>query len=609
MYQKRLKTLFLLFSGAFLLLVARLAHLQLIQGEDLRAASLDQVEKLIELPSRRGNILDRNGRLLASSDPTTFDAAIQLDAYNRLDKKEASEALNQLAAYFQIDRSEIERSIFRINQAVEQMRSTEKNAYGRNLVAQREARTPQPVIRDLAFSQAAPLEVEASRFKFMRISPSYARKYPFGAAGAHVVGYMWQINAEQFKRYRDTYDDSPYKSYHITEAIGASGVESLANARLRGERGLRFVLTDNRNLAREVLWEKPPQAGSDVQLTLDIQWQAAAEEELARVGARAAMVVMNADTGELLVAASVPLFNPALIRKEYAKLAANPDKPLVNRAIVGLYPAGSVFKVVLALAALEDRFLADDTSKTYVCHHTFKLGNATFACTGTHGEVDLFDAIKRSCNIFFFHLGLDLGPGSIATWADKLGLGRETGLSLGYPVRGYLPSPSTDRPWSKGDTVNLSIGQGKLMVTPLQVARMMAVFGNGGYLVRPRIIATDTPSRERVSSAASLDRNIAIISRAMRAVVAETGGTAHKNANSTLVTLIGKTGTAQAGEDRRHGWFAGLQLDGSARYAFAVIVEDLTEGVHGGDSAALVARKFFEKVRGGAAQVVGQVEQ
>ena len=601
MYKKRLKRLFCFFLAAFLTLAARLTHLQLVRGPELRAHSLAQVEKLVEIPSRRGNILDRKGRLLATSEPTTFNAAIILDKYNRMQEADAQRAIREICGHLGIDEAELHRRILRINRAIEEMRTSEKNAYGRLLVARRESLTPHPIIRNLPLRKVAPLEIESSRFEFMTIVPSYSRKYPFGEAGGHVLGYMWEIYAKQFTRYRHSYDGTPYKSYHISEQIGRSGAESFANARLRGERGARLVLMDNRNRTRGVLWEKPPVPGKDVRMTIDIAWQAAAAAALQRVGRRGAMVVMDIHDGEILVSVSIPRFDPATVRSDYARLIANDDKPLINRATNGLYPLGSVFKIVDALAALEEGALAIEAGKTYDCYHRFELGDTVFGCTGFHGEIGLREALKRSCNIFFYKLALEMGPMPLARWAGRLGLGQDAGLRMVRPAPGYIPSPANERLWRKGDTVNLSIGQGKVLATPLQVARMMAVFGNGGHLVRPRLFVTDPPASKRMEGSDRLARHIAVINDAMRAVVTERKGTAHNTASSDRVTLIGKTGTAQAPRGKHHGWFAGLELDadGRARTAFAAIIEDIPEGTHAGDTAALAVRRFYEAVADG----------
>jgi len=601
MFKRRLKRLLAVFGAMFLILTGRLFYLQIIDGWNQRAKSLRQVEKVRETPSRRGSILDRRGRPLATSESHTFDVAIILKKYNSLDAEEAAERLERAAELYGLDRLELENRIMTIDRAVEKLRGRQKDRYGRLLVAWREENKSHPIIRDLPLAKAAIVEVEASRFGFLVVKPNYRRKYPQAEVACHIVGYMRQISAEEFKRYSQEYDGSEFKAYQRTEMIGCRGIEGVANKRLRGERGVRFIISDYMNRTQDVIWEKAPTPGRDVQLTLDGRWQKIAEEELEAMGERGAMVIMEPNDGAVLVAASVPRYDPATVRRDYRRLASDPNRPLFNRAMYGLYPMGSVFKVVVALAGLETGALTEE--KTYFCGHEFKIGKTAFGCLGYHGEIGVRRALKVSCNIFFYKLALDCGPLPIAAWAKKLGLGRPTGCALGGNTHGRVPSPATERPWFKGDTLNLAIGQGKLTATPLQVARMMAVFANGGFLVKPRILARTRPIRERIDGSPQFERHVQLIREAMRAVVAEHRGTAHRSADSTLVALAGKTGTAQVpkrnNKDNKHGWFAGYTLDeaGRPKYAFAVVVEDINPEAHGGDSAGAVAKKVFERIK------------
>jgi len=597
MFKRRLKRLLALLGAIFLILTARLFHLQLIRGWMYRADSLSQVEKIKEIPSRRGAILDRNGEVLATSESRTFDVAIIPKKFNKLTPEESATALKSLASLYNLNRHDLETRIMAIDRTVEKLRNEQKDAYGRKLVAWREEKIPHSLIRGLPLARAAAVEVDANRFGFLVIKPNYQRKSPFGETGCHIVGYLWPITKEKFMAYRNKYDGSEFKAYHATEFIGRSGIEVRANNRLRGERGVRFVIVDYRNRTQDVLWEKPPVPGKNVQLTLDVRWQGIAEEELARMGRKGAMVIMDPYDGSVIAAASIPRFKPATVRKYYKRLSKDPDLPLINRALYGLYPMGSVFKVVVALAGLEEKVATPN--KTYVCDHKFKLGRRTFGCLGYHGYLDLHNAIRVSCNIFFYKLALDIKPAPIAMWANSLGLGRPGECELGGDVKGFIPSPSNQSGWSGGDTVNLSIGQGRVLASPLQVARMMAAFANGGFLVTPRILEHTPVKKVYLKGSPQLNSHVLSICKSMRAVVTE--GTARK-AGSSVVRLAGKTGTAQAplpdNARRKHGWFAGFSLgkSGKPAYSFAVIIEQISSEAHGGDTAGVVARKVFERI-------------
>ncbi|MBP7217266.1 MAG: penicillin-binding protein 2, partial [Candidatus Omnitrophica bacterium] len=320
-------------------------------------------------------------------------------------------------------------------------------------------------------------------------------------------------------------------------------------------------------------------------------------------GHKGAVIIMDALTGEILVLASNPSFDPAaFIAKSnvYLQTVMNDrDAPMMNRAITGLYPPGSVFKLLIAQAALEANKI--NLSTTYTCPGYLKVGKQKFACWSTHHEQALLEAIAHSCNVFFYHTGLLIGPQQIYEYAVRFGFGRPVGVDLPYEAAGLVPNPFWKkihqlRNWLDGDTANFSIGQGELLVTPLQVVRMMAVFANKGYLVTPHIVKA-IDGKEVSFAKAKRQRlplhedALAQVNEGARRVVSLASGTA-SNLKLLPIAMAGKTGTAQAPPGLSHGWFAGFFPYDKPRYVLCVFVERGSAGY----VASFLAKDMMEKM-------------
>jgi penicillin-binding protein 2 len=312
---------------------------------------------------------------------------------------------------------------------------------------------------------------------------------------------------------------------------------------------------------------------------------------------------MNPYSGEIIALASSPNFNPALFIKQdpaAGRILNNPDAPLVNRAISGLYPAGSMFKLVVATAALETNKI--NLATTFVCTGSTQVGREDFACWDTHGPQNVMQAIPHSCNVFFYKTGLLVGPQLIYDYALKLGLARPTAIDLPYEAGGFIPSPLWKRinkfkNWFNGDTANLAIGQGDVLVTPLQIARLMAVFANRGSLVTPYIV--EAIDGQDISLYKSKSVRLAIkqttldsIRQALRNVVADSGGTGNILSNLPF-TVAGKTGSAQSGRGQQaHGWFAGFFPYKNPKFVICTFLE------HGGSGymSCVVTKQILEEM-------------
>jgi penicillin-binding protein 2 len=359
----------------------------------------------------------------------------------------------------------------------------------------------------------------------------------------------------------------------------------------------------------EDLADQSPRPGHDVVITLDMRIQRLADE-LARP-APAAIVVIDPRNGDVLAMASSPTFNPndfvpSIPAGRWQALLADPGKPLVNKAILGEYPPGSTFKPVVAIAALENKLASAQTS--YECPGYLDLGRTRFRCwtQGRHGLLNMRQAIEHSCNVYFFRLGMQIGEKYIEHMASAIGLGRPTGISLDPEAAGLVPNEAWMRRqfghgWRMGDTCNLSIGQGALLVTPLQMAMLASVLANGGHVYRPRLVsavrAADGRLVERFAPEMVNELNWSpahadVVRGGMRDVIMSPHGTG-KLAAIPTVAFAGKTGTAEfgrKGEGRKHAWMIAFAPYEQPRYAVAVMVE---EGVSGGVTAAPIMKRLL----------------
>jgi len=357
---------------------------------------------------------------------------------------------------------------------------------------------------------------------------------------------------------------------------------------------------DSYGRLRRILGFKKPINGKDITLTIDLRVQKIVEEVLKDYSG--AVVIIQPHTGEIIALASSPNFSPFEISNPSVlkDLLSDPTSPLVNRAISGLYSPGSVFKVVVADSALENKRIDEKT--TFFCDGSLKIGNRQFGCWEKHGNQNLFWAIVHSCDIFFYKVGLSLGADKINEYALKFGLGKLTHIDLPEEKAGFVPHTllrklEKRQAWFDGDTANFAIGQGELLTTPLQIVRMISVFANGGKLVRPYIVKAiagkDISLKQRkILSLGIPEKFLKIINRAMEAVVKDPEGTAHLLYIPDL-SIAGKTGTAQVSKKQPHAWFAGFFPVENPSYSICVILE------HAGSStnACLVTKKIIERMK------------
>ena len=388
--------------------------------------------------------------------------------------------------------------------------------------------------------------------------------------------------------------------------MGQDGLERVYDGYLRGEDGGQQVRISNQGQRIGVIGYRKPIPGDDLILTIDKKMQEVAWDSLR--GRPGAIVALDPRTGKVLALVSSPAFDPNLFvprisKKKWFSLKENPLHPLINRAIQGQYAPGSIFKVITTLAALEKGLISRD--ERFSCSGTFPFKDREFRCWRRegHGELNLKEAIIHSCDIFFYQLGLRVGVDNLVELSQKFGLDQPTRIGLSHEEKGFLPTKrwrksSLGRGWYKGDTVNLSIGQGYLLVTPLQMASLMNAIANGGRLYEPQLV------KEIISSEGEtiwrmtprLIRNINLESETIEFLRESLFGVVNElgtgwRAKIEGVGVAGKTGTAEnpLGED--HAWFIGFAPREKPEIALAVLIE---HGGMGGEVAAPVAKKIIE---------------
>jgi penicillin-binding protein 2 len=440
------------------------------------------------------------------------------------------------------------------------------------------------------------------------------RRYPNGELAPHVVGDLPRLSPEMWESLAErgcTWTmGEPFsqigRRYKMDDRIGASGVEKACEKLLRGARG--YVL--NRLVFGVLSVQKessatPPEPGHDVYLALREDFQRAANSALERAAQDEALgfksgslIIVDVRDGSVLAAATYPGYDLATFRDEFDRLSAEPRRPFLFRPLQAALPTGSVYKVITAIAALEEGAITPSTTRTCEGREVFRAGRSakTFHCTGRHGTIPLLTAIEKSCNIYFYHTGLAAGGEALARWGRGFGLGRPTGVDLPYENAGQLPTPRHTY-----GILNLSIGQGDLLCTPLQVACAMAAIANGGRLYRPHFLhhargAGGEVVREFEPEFARVPVSVATLSVVREGMrLAVESGTARR-AGLDVFGAAGKTGTAELGSGQpNHAWFAGYAPFDDPRIAFAVVNERVPGG-HGGSHAAPIVAFALEDI-------------
>ncbi len=559
--------------GLFFILAIRLWQLQILQGDVYRKLSEENRLRIVRAAAARGILYDRNGIPLVKNTPYYF---VSMNAQNlrKLD-------IPALAGLLMMDAGSL----------TERMSArTQQNIY-----------EPIRLKEGLSFKEIARIEARRSDFPGLSVDVDVSRDYLFGSTGAHVIGYLGKPNEHQYAS--PDFRDIPPNAF-----IGQWGAERLYDKKLRGSSGERVIEVDALGRELRLLSEKPPVRGEDVKLSMDINLQREAENSFGdKTGA---LVAIKPDTGEILALVSQPSFDPNLFAhgikpKQWEEINQNKKLPMLNRTLQSQYPPGSTFKIVTAIAALQEG--AVDTGTKVDCEGAITYGKWRFGCwqKSGHGILSLHRALVESCDVYFYELGRRLGIDRLAVYARMLGLGKESGLQMAKERPGLVPDTKWKKEkrkqqWYLGETFNAAIGQGYVAATPFQMAQMMSIVASGGYIYKPSMVALENKPAplERLNIRQEI---FDTVKRGLLGVVNENGGTGWA-AKSSLTNVCGKTGTAQVVAMRRdskrlpemyrdHAWFVAFAPYEVPEIALSVMVE---HGGHGGDAAAPIAKRTIE---------------
>jgi len=609
----RLRAIGFIIASGFLVLLIKLWTVQVMHGKSYDSKQEAQSLRRIRIPAARGEIIDRNGVVLANNRPS-YDIAIYLDQLG-VSKKTNIVSVAQT-------------NLVTMSTAL----GMPVTITDTDILTHYEQRGPLPfpVWRDLRPEQVAAFAERASNLPGADLIVMPVRRYPQGSLAAHLLGYVGRADESDEDEIEKFY-------YYQPDRIGRQGVEKACDEYLRGSPGGRTIRVNPAGLLAEDLGEKGAEQGGRVTLTIDVRLQRIVEKELAAAPSSdgkklsGAVVLLDVRTGEVLAMASLPsfdpnIFNPGTPVQTVNAVLNDPQHPMLNRATGARYPPGSTFKPITLLAGLASGAISPQDIVT--CSGSLVIGNwqkHPFHCwnlTG-HGPLDAYTAIKESCDVWFYEEGMKTGVDAITKMAGEFGLGQPTGFDIGTETRGLVPTPAWKQEqqgvkWWEGDTAQLSIGQSYLLVTPLQMACVAATFANRGTSLHPYVVKRIETADGQVVHEGQPDvrahlnatpQQIEVVRHAMLGAVEDTGGTARPAAVKGL-SVAGKTGTAQykvAGKElpANRAWFIGFAPYDQPQVAISVLIEAAGNGSH---TAAGVASAIFAQIFGKGGEGSGPSE-
>ena len=551
-----LLTLVVLFASA---MVLRLGWLQLVQGQENRARADENRIRLVPRHPMRGRILDRNGQVLVSS-RLTYNLYVQP---RQVPADQWPALRDRLATVIGMAPAELD-----------ERRRNGANQEGYRIELAYNLK-PEQVLR---------FREQAGNLRGAEVDVDYLRAYPYGSLGAHVLGYTSPITAEEF-------DKLEAKGYRMQDRIGRSGIENAFERHLRGEWGGQQLEVNAAGQVQRVLGDKQAKPGRDLRLTIDLELQKTAEKALAGVR-KGAIVAMDPQTGAIRAMASRPNFDPNIFASgptaaQWTALGG-PEAPMLNRSFQG-FPPASTFKLVTTIAGIESGRMTE-TSKLPTMNSFCYRGQ----CYGDHGSFGVIGfpmALAVSSNSFYYQVGLKVGPKELFKAARRMGYGQLTGIELKDEDGGGLLGDEAwkqkvyGEPWTSVDTISSAIGQGPVLVTPLQMARLYAAVSNGGWLVTPHVVERPTERRWIGLKAGTLRA----LRQGLRMVVTE--GTATILNDPTLPPVAGKTGTGEDPPRPDHAWFGGYAPAGKPTLVIVAFGEN--SGGYGGTVAAPMVKALM----------------
>ncbi|WP_448873909.1 penicillin-binding protein 2 [Desulfobulbus propionicus] len=604
-YKKKALYSCVLIIVVFAVIITRLWFLQVEQGAYYNELADSNRVRSIEIAAPRGNIYDRNGRELVTNRPS-FNV-VWIRESNKID----DEWLKNLTRILRQDPS-------LLLEKIRKMSGTPGHL-------------PVRLAEDIDWETVARIENNRMYLPEIKIEVVPLRIYHYGNLASHLIGYMGEINKTEL----DKADKTRYKGGDL---IGKMGLERLRETDLRGEKGHDNMEVNALGFEQQYLKGDEPLPGNDLQLTMDVDLQKIAEDEMASKQYAGAVVAMEANTGRLLVLASSPVlhleeFVGGISHQAWQEMLKNPLHPLINKVVQGQYPPGSTYKPITAFAGLAEGLVNPNT--TVFCPGFYRFGNRVYRCwkRGGHGTVNLRRAVAESCDVYFYQLGLRVGVDRLAKYAKMFGLGQKTGVEMEHEKAGIVPSTDWKKKrygvkWHEGETVSVAIGQGYNLTTPLQIAVMTSVIANGGTLYKPNIVEQVTDpdgivvnsfKPQVLSRISGQGHNLKLVREGMIEAVNSSRGTGRKAQIDAHGILVGgKTGTAQVVrlaqykhlkeenipyEYRDHAWFTCFAPAVNPEIVVTVLVE---HGLHGGSASAPIAAKILNKYFEAKAEKLGE---
>jgi penicillin-binding protein 2 len=587
--------------ASFVFLAGSFWFVQGVQAEKYRGLSEANALRQIEIPAKRGLIMDRTGKILADNQPAyTLEVdRVVMKPLLKADKQRREKLIGFLAQVLQMPPAEVSARWDKASTGVPMTR-------------------PFVIAEDLSMGQVASIQAQSIAFPEVNVVPVQRRNYPYATMAAHVLGFIGEVNEKDIKANPELEQG---------DLIGKRGVELMYDQYLRGRGGAEYweYDADGRRLSEYVPARKQPVPGDNIYLTVDFELQRRAEQYFIENEMVGAAVALDPRNGEVLAMVSSPAYNPNVYSRRftpdvYKTIQSNPFKIELNRAIQGLYSPGSVFKVVMAIAGLSDGVVQPGT--TFGCGGSGVFFGRRFRCWKRegHGSVDVERAMKVSCDIYFYQTGGRLGVDKINDYAHQLTFGEISHIDLDGERAGLVPSTQwarekQHRKWYPSETISVSIGQGPLIVTPLQVANMTAAVANGGKVYQPHVVryvdrVQNDGSYKRFRVPSRVLHEVKLEPAALQAVrkglwdvVNEEGGTG-ANARIEGLDISGKTGTVQVIAQhgwvkaeslpfkyRDHAWFASFAPLNNPQLVVVIFVE---HGGHGGSDAAPLAKLLYE---------------
>ena len=571
-------------GAVFFIIVLRLWHLQILNADDYRNMSENNRLRFVPVAASRGAIMDRNAHVLVNNRASFSLSVVPQEVADK------DALLSQLASLLSLDRDEL----------------SERWEKGKD----RARYYPVVLAPNMTRDQVEIVEENRLRLPGVEVEVKPVRKYSNGILASHLLGYIGEVSETELA-------NPNYEEYNLGDYIGKNGIERALEKELHGKNGGRQFEVDARGRILRTISETYPVTGNSVVLTIDVSIQEIAERAF---GAQAgAAVAMDVNTGEILAFVSNPGYDPSLFsgklpRDIWNKYLNDRRRPLENKALTGQYPPGSTYKMITALAGLENKLINAGTSVT--CTGAYKMGRSSFRCWNRHGHgaTNLRKSLRQSCDVYYYTLGNRLGVDRIADMAKRFKLGSPMGVELEHEKPGLIPTSEwkekrLGKPWLRGETPSISIGQGYVLMTPIQLASMVSTIANGGTIYRPylvkKIVDTDGKtlkefSSQRLGTTGVSEANMRLIKQGMYAVVNDPGGTGSA-ARNEYIKVAGKTGTSQVVKLRNsrgpseykyrdHALFVAFAPYEKPEIAVAVIIE---HGMSGGSAGAPIAGRII----------------